>query len=142
VGQLIERPLHFGYTQYKADNGKLDYTPWIDAFVNPAPNSKAIKLPIIVLADNVSASLSEAVVMAILTLPNGIVIGETTWGATSPETDLDAFNAGGFTINGFLSVETSSCKFKYQRVMRGKDSPRHKDSIQSGGFEEWKGCNT
>jgi C-terminal processing protease CtpA/Prc len=113
VGHLIEKPLHFGYTQYKSGNGRLDFTPWINAVINPAPNTKPITLPIIALADNTSASLSEAVVMAIHSIPNGVFIGETTWGATGPITAEGVFNAGQFTVSNFLSVQTSSCKFKY-----------------------------
>lgn len=113
VGQLIGKPLHIGYTQYKSSSGRLDFTPWINTVVNPAPNAKTIALPIIAMADNTSASLSEAVVMAIHSMPNGIFIGETTWGATGPLISEEVYNAGQFTISNFLSVQTSSCKFKY-----------------------------
>lgn len=113
VGHLIDKPLHFGYTQSKSSNGKLDFTPWIKAFVNPEPNSKAVKIPIVVLADLNSASLSEAVLIAIKSLSNGIFVGETTWGATGPLAEQEIYNAGQFEIENFLSVQTSSCKFKY-----------------------------
>ena len=113
AGHLIDKPLHFGYTQYKSGNGRLDFTPWINAVINPAPNTKAITLTIIALADNTSASLSEAVVMAIHRMPNGVIIGETTWGATGPITAEGVFNAGQFIVSNFLSIQTSSCKFKY-----------------------------
>jgi hypothetical protein len=113
LGRFIDKPLYFGYTQSKSGNGRLDYTPWIEAYVNPQPNAKQITIPIIVLADNVSASLSEAVVMAIHSLPAGKFIGEATWGATGPITSEEVFNAGQFTIPNFMSVQTSSCKFKY-----------------------------
>ena len=113
VGHFIDKPLHFGYSQSKSGNGRLDFTPWIKAFVNPEPNAKAIKIPILVLADLNSASLSEAVVMAIKALPNSIFVGETTWGATGPITENEVYNAGQFVVANFLSVLTSSCKFKY-----------------------------
>lgn len=113
VGNFIDKPLHFGYTQSKGSNGRLDYTPWINAYINPEVENRAIKLPIIVLADMNSASLSESVVMSIRLLPNSIFIGETTWGATGPITDEDVYNAGSFEIPNFLKVQTSSCKFKY-----------------------------
>lgn len=113
VGHFIDKPLHFGYTQSKSGNGRLDFTPWIKAFVNPQLEAKAVNIPIIVLADVNSASLSEDVVMAIHSLPGGIFVGENTWGATGPLTDNEVYNAGQFTINNFLTVKTSSCKFKY-----------------------------
>ncbi|HEY4789475.1 MAG TPA: S41 family peptidase, partial [Bacteroidales bacterium] len=107
------KPLHFGYTRMKGGNGRLDYTPWINAFVYPEPDAKAIEVPIVILADLNSASLSEAVVMAIKALPNSTFVGETTWGATGPLTDEEVYNDGQFKINDFLTVLTSSCSFKY-----------------------------
>lgn len=113
VGQFISTPLHFGYTRYKSGNGRLDYTPWIKAFVNPQAGAKTVALPIVVLADNYSASLSEAIAMAIHTLPNGKFIGENTWGATGPITANQVYNDGQFKVGGFLTVTTSSAAFKY-----------------------------
>jgi carboxyl-terminal processing protease len=113
MGQFIDKPLHFGYIQSKSGNGRFDFTPWINAYIHPQLNSKKITIPIIALADNVSASLSEALIMAVHSLPNGIVVGESTWGATGPLTTQEVFNAGQFIIPEFLSVQTSSVKFKY-----------------------------
>ncbi|HEY4785602.1 MAG TPA: S41 family peptidase, partial [Bacteroidales bacterium] len=84
MGHFIEEPLHFGYIQSKSGNGRFDYTPWIKAFVNPHADGHKFEKTIVVLADNYSASLSEALVMAVCSLPNGIFIGENTWGATGP----------------------------------------------------------
>lgn len=113
LGNFVDKPLHFGYTRSKSGNGRLDYTPWIKAYINPEPGAKRVTVPVIVLADNISASLSEAAVMAIHSLPNGIFVGETTWGATGALTDEVVYNAGSFTIDNFLSVQTSSLQFKY-----------------------------
>lgn len=113
VGHFIDIPLHFGYTQTKSGNGRLDYTPWIKAFVNPEPDGKKIDFPIVILADMYTASLAEAVLMAFKVFPKCIFIGETTWGATGPLVGTDVYNAGQFKIDGFLNVTTASCKFKY-----------------------------
>jgi hypothetical protein len=112
VGQLIDKPLHLGYSCYKSNTGRLDFTPWIDSNVLPKV-SRAINIPIIVLTDNFTVSLAELVAMAIHQLPNGKIIGETTWGATGPLTGNEVYNAGQFDIPGFLTVYTSSAKFKY-----------------------------
>jgi hypothetical protein len=113
VGHLIDKPLHFGYTRYKSGNGRLDYTPWVKAFVQPQPGNKAVNVPVIVLADNFSASLSELITMAISSLPNGVFVGEDTWGATGPITTQEVYNSGQFSIKSFLSVRGSSSIFKY-----------------------------
>ena len=113
VGHFIDKPLHFGYTQSKSGNGRLDFTPWVNACVQPQPGAKAVQRPIVVLGDINSASLSEDVVMAIHTLPGSIFVGENTWGATGPLTENEVYDAGQFVVCDFLEVKTSSCKFKY-----------------------------
>lgn len=113
LGRFINQPLAFGYTQSKIGNTPRDFSSWIKAVVNPYPDGKRISVPIVVLADNVTASLAEAMVMAIKALPKSTFLGEMTWGATGPVTSEQVFNAGSFQISGFMNVQTSSCKFKY-----------------------------
>lgn len=113
LGRLIDKPLHIGFCQYKSNYGRLDFTPWIKAYVNPSSGSHKIQLPVVVLADKFSASLSESIVMAVRSMPNGIFIGENTWGATGPIIDNAVYNSGTFDIKDFMQVQTSSCKFKY-----------------------------
>jgi len=113
LGHLITTPLHFGYSRAKADNGRYDYTPWINAYVTPQTGGKAQATPVIVLADYFSASMAEATTMAIHALPTGIFVGEKTWGATGPISSNSLFDDGQFTIPGFLFTYTSSAEFKY-----------------------------
>lgn len=125
LGHLISTPLHFGYTRYKSGNGRLDYTPWVDANVTPTQYVTVPNLPIVVLADNFSVSLAEAVTMAIHTMPNGTFVGETTWGATGPLTTNGIYNDGQFTISNFMFTYTSSAEFKYinDSIYEGKGFP-------------------
>ena len=113
LGNFINKPLKFGYTRYKNGNGRLDYTPWIDATVFPQPGHKSLTLAVVVLADNYSISLAEVIAMAIKAMPNSIFVGQRTWGATGPITDNSVYNFGPFEIPGFLKVTTSSASFKY-----------------------------
>lgn len=109
LDHLLHRPLHFGYTQYKNDIGKLDYTPLLEAIITPkTPNHE---LKIIALTNCLSASLSEIIAAAIKTIPNGLTLGERTWGATSPVTNTEIFNSGSFNVGDFMTVEASSCRF-------------------------------
>jgi C-terminal processing protease CtpA/Prc len=87
--------------------------PWVGGAVN-------VTAPIVVLADHLSASMSELTTMAIKTLPNGKFIGTRTWGANGPLTSSVYFDAGQFTIgsaafgsSGYMFVYTSSSMFKY-----------------------------
>jgi carboxyl-terminal processing protease len=113
TGHFIDTPLQFGYSCYKSGDGRLDFTPWLSAFITPQPGAKAVKCPIVVLVDNFTVSMAEAVAMAVHALPNGTILGETTWGATGPLIAHEVFNSGQFSIPGFLTVYTSSAKFKY-----------------------------
>jgi hypothetical protein len=113
VGRFVNKPQLFGYTQYKCANGKFDFTPWLGSYISPQSNVKLFSIPIAILADNISASLSEAVIMAVKPIPHSVFIGETTFGATGPITENDTYNDGSFVIASFLKVQTSSAKFKY-----------------------------
>jgi hypothetical protein len=113
MGHLTAKRTIFGYTRYKSGSGRLDYTPWIEASVDPYPGSVAPQVPVIVLADNHSISMAEAVVMVAKQLPSGSFVGETTWGATGPIVPGGVFNGGSFGLPGFLSVVASSAEFKY-----------------------------
>lgn len=112
VGSMIETRLNFGYTRSKRGDGRLDYGPWIPAFVTPQNRSQAITAPIVVLADLHSVSMSEITTMAIQELPNGYFVGERTWGAQGPLTNNEVFNAGQFSSPFFNLIYTSSLMFK------------------------------
>lgn len=113
IGRLINEPLLIGYTQYKRHQGRLNFTPWVKAYVNPQPGSRKNELPIVVLADNYSASLSETFVLALKSMPNSIFLGESTYGATGPLVPNKVYESGSFEIKNFMEVQASSCKFKY-----------------------------
>ena len=113
LGQLIDRPVHYGYTRSKGGNGRLDYTPWVPAILKLQPNSAKITAPIVAVADLYSFSMAEITTMAIKELPNGYFVGETTWGAHGPLIDdTNALNGGVFKSPFFESVYTSSLMFK------------------------------
>jgi hypothetical protein len=57
--------------------------------------------------------VAELITLTIHTLPNGIVIGENTWGATGPLTANYIYNDGSFDVAGFMHIETASAQFKY-----------------------------
>ncbi len=116
VGQFINKPLKFGYSRYKNGPGRLNFTSWIDAAVTPFSLSSAVslsKIPIVILTDNYTISLAEAIAMSLHCLPYSRIVGDTTWGATGPITEHYLYNDGPFVVPGFLSVVTSSAEFKY-----------------------------
>ena len=113
VSHLINQPLKIGYTKYKSGSGRLAFTPWIEATINPANQSVIIQAPIVVLADSYSKSMAELTTMAVRAIPNTLFIGETTWGATGPMIDYNLYNDGSFDVGSILHVYCSSAQFKY-----------------------------
>lgn len=113
AGQFIGKALPIGYTRNKSGNGRLGYTPWIDVNVSPQPGARAVTLPVYILADKYSQSMAEIMTMALRALPQGRVVGETTFGATGPFAENALYDDGPFGLPGFLSVTTSSVEFKY-----------------------------
>ncbi len=125
VGNLTGSKLTIGYTRYKSGNGRLDYTPWVDAIITPQAGAKAVTVPVVALTDIYSTSMSELTAMSIRLLPNGHTVGETTWGANGPLTQNSSFNGGQFTAANFLFAYTSSAAFKYidGNIYEGKGFP-------------------
>ena len=137
IGSLISSPLKIGYTRSKNGSGRLDYTPWADAIVTPTTWGADFTKPIVVLADGLSASMSELTTMALKQLPNTTFVGDTTWGANGPLTQNSDFNAGSFSFGNigtsistattfyYGSVYTSSTMFKYinGNIYEGKGFP-------------------
>jgi C-terminal processing protease CtpA/Prc len=120
---MVTAPYTIGYTKAKNGTGRLDYTPWAPAMVKPwVGGSTNITIPVVALADHLSASMAELTTMAIKALPSGKgkFIGTRTWGANGPLAPAVYYNGGQFTIgsgawgaSGFMQVYTSSTMFKY-----------------------------
>ena len=109
-GKLISEDRVFGYSRSKNGTGKFSYLPWIAAGLKHDVNYNTT-IPIIILSDNFSASLSEIMILA-LKSKSSVLIGERTYGATGPLSNPDIFNSGSFDIGNFMSVKTSSAEFR------------------------------
>ncbi|WP_442588093.1 S41 family peptidase [Pedobacter sp. AW31-3R] len=110
AGKLAPKDITFGYTRSKSGLGKLDYLPWLEARLKH-DTDYSVNVPIILLGDNFSASLSEITIIALRNNKN-ILIGEQTYGATGPLSDTEIFNSGSFSIGNFMEVTTSTTEFK------------------------------
>jgi hypothetical protein len=100
VGKLLNKKLHYGANRAKRGNGRLDYGPWVPAYVNPRAGSGGFRKPVVVLANTETISMGEATVMAIKTMPNGTFVGSRTFGALAGGYDSIAANGGSFKIMG------------------------------------------
>src|SRR6202000_1814744 len=97
-------PLHFADTREKSGNGRLDYTPWAPAAAMPQNGSFQFTRPIVVLTDQNSESMAEMTTMAIKSLPNSYIIGDTTWGANGPLRTDDGLYGGGSSPSLFSAT--------------------------------------
>ena len=99
------------YTRMKNGAGRLDYTPWTPVYLEPAEGMRSLDVPIVVLADMNSVSMSEMTSMAVKTLPTGVLIGERTFGGTgqlnSSNSSFENFYGGYFAIGGVIEVYTT-----------------------------------
>ena len=117
-GRLIDEPLTFGHSRAKAGNGRLDYTPWAPIRLMPAPPDKrrADKdIPVVLLVNKGTLSSAEFMTMVVKALPNGIVVGERTNGASSDTRDLFTDNGGGF-IGGYFQTEAGGSVVQFRSL--------------------------
>jgi carboxyl-terminal processing protease len=77
---MIDKPLLRGSARYKNGAGRLDYTTWTPTYINPAPGSKAINVPLIILTDVLTFSAAELITSALHAIPGGITVGTATRG--------------------------------------------------------------
>jgi hypothetical protein len=110
AGKLVTQDVLFGYSRSKSGLGRLSYQPWLESKLRHDPDYNVI-VPIILLGDNFTASLSEIIILALRSKKN-LFIGEQTYGATGAVSDSEVFNSGSFSVNKFLTVTTSSVEFK------------------------------
>lgn len=112
---LLSEPIHFGYTRSKNGLGRLDYTPWSPLILTPfEPEDNPVErnldgVPVVALADINSISMAEHTPMAIMAMPNGIMIGERTTGGHGPlNFNINDFYAGELENNAFRIYTSTS----------------------------------
>jgi hypothetical protein len=98
LGLLIDEPLQASEARYKIGLGMYDYSPWMPFCFYPSENHReGFHKPIVALANIWSVSMAEQTSLAIRNLPNGIVIGERTFGGHgSLSTDFATYYSGTF----------------------------------------------
>ena len=114
IGSLTQSPTVVGYTRVKEGFGRLDYSAWAESVVGcPNQHLKTAK-PIVVLADITSVSCAEIATMLIKSLPNGVFIGERTYGA------IGGLYSGGST-NVYHDLFYNGCFGDYDYFKDGPD---------------------
>jgi carboxyl-terminal processing protease len=79
IGRLTDQSRYVFRSKTKNGKGPDDYTGWYEWYINP--EGDYINKPVVVLTDKYTISAGERSVMAFKTLPNVILMGDTTSGA-------------------------------------------------------------
>ncbi len=115
LAPLLNAPLTFGYTRTKVGMGRLDYTPWSPMMLMPQEEGQkdvtrdVSTLPLISLVDINSVSMAELSAMAVDAMPNGIVIGERSYGGHGPlNGDINKHYAGTLENPAFMMRTSTS----------------------------------
>jgi hypothetical protein len=123
AGRLVDREVTFGYNRFKNGDNRRDYTPWLPAVLHPNPiGSFAVQVPIVLLVDQNSVSMSEITTFALkAAYPQTTkIVGQTTWGGQGGLTSRTVFNAGvGFVGNANQDIYfyTPVTAFKFVDVI-------------------------
>jgi carboxyl-terminal processing protease len=113
IGRFVDTPTVIGYQHYKNGDNRLDYTPWMPFYVKPPlesdPSPKKCTVPVIVLTDAYSVSMSEISTMAIKAIsPLNKSVGEKTWGAMGGLNAKGNLTGGQFKVGQLSFTYTSS----------------------------------
>lgn len=115
MGPLIDDKFLIGYFRSKTGTGRYDFGPWTPYSLYPYSKERlAPKCPVVVLADVRSISNAEITAQIAKQMPNGIVVGERTYGATgSLVDDVDLYYNGSFgSTSGDHYVKTTTWMYK------------------------------
>ncbi|WP_264433504.1 S41 family peptidase [Flavobacterium agricola] len=93
--RFVTKETVFAYQRTKEGNGRFNYTPWIEAKTNPHKFGIPANIPIAILTDRGSASMSEITTLMLKSQGNQVVsIGDYSAGATAGLGTTDDFNGG------------------------------------------------
>lgn len=93
--RFITKNTVFAYQRTREGNGRFNYTPWVEAKTNPHNFGIPANIPIAILTDKGSASMSEITTLMLKSQGNQVVsIGDYSAGATAGLGTIDDFNGG------------------------------------------------
>lgn len=82
-GLFINKPYNFGFSKVKLGMGNNKLSPFITETIQPS-NLTYFSNKVVIITNKFSVSSSELTCMVLKSLPNVIMIGEQTFGATGP----------------------------------------------------------
>ncbi|WP_286432935.1 S41 family peptidase [Myroides odoratimimus] len=93
--RFITKNAVFAYQRTREGNGRFNYTPWVEAKTKPHNFGIPADIPIAILTDKGSASMSEITTLMLKSQGNQVVsVGDYSAGATAGLGAVDDFNGG------------------------------------------------
>jgi len=101
------------YLKLRSKNGpgKNDFSDWTDYFIEPKGSELFLK-PVVVLTSKSTGSAAEWFTLAMKTLPNTIVVGDTTAGCFSPKVERELPNGWSFTLSSKIAVSADMVQYE------------------------------
>ena len=131
------------YLKLRSKNGprKNDFSEWTDYYIEPKGPEQFLK-PVVVLTSKSTGSASEWFALAMKTLPNTTVVGDTTAGCFSPKVERELPNGWSFTLSSKIAVSAEMVHYEGfgippdHTVLNTKnDIDNNRDAILEKGIE-------
>lgn len=102
--RFITQQKVWGYQRTKEGNGRFNYSPWVPVETKPQKFALKQNVPIAIIVDENSFSMSEISAMMIKSQGNHVtIVGDNSGGGTAGLGGQDEFNGGNTLNNGYLS---------------------------------------
>jgi carboxyl-terminal processing protease len=101
------------YIKLRSKNGpgKNDFSEWIDYYIEPKGSEQFLK-PVVVLTSKGTGSAAEWFTLAMKTLPNTTIVGDTTAGCFSPKVERELPNGWSFTLSSKIAVSANMVQYE------------------------------
>jgi carboxyl-terminal processing protease len=131
------------YIKLRSKNGpgKNDFSEWIDYYIEPKGPEQFLK-PVVVLTSKSTGSAAEWFTLAMKTLPNTSVVGDTTAGCFSPKVERELPNGWSFTLSSKIAVSADMVQYEgfgippdYTVLNTKNDLDNKRDAMLEKGIE-------
>lgn len=131
------------YIRLRSKNGpgKNDFSDWINCYIEPKGPVQFLK-PVVVLTSKCTGSAAEWFTLAMKTLPNTTIVGDTTAGCFSPKIERELPNGWSFTLSSKIAVSADMVQYEgfgippdYLVLNTKKDLADKRDAMLEKGIE-------
>ena len=133
LGSMLPKGgFQIGYTRYKRGPGRYDYSPFMPSTIYTMDTEHEIvdDVPITLLVNCWSVSMSEATSLTAKQMPNARLIGMRTWGGICALSDATDFSTN---YAGNIGVENKTPVYVYLPMVAAFDM--NKQSLEGVGIE-------